>query len=118
METHFKIRRKVKINFSSLVRIVHTYLHTLLLMLGIKNSDPKLTLLYQIRIVMITDYILFRIKIVKKTNTHDTYLLNCYKSQAILLKCITWKLSIDYEVNHIICSLRTSLYQCDRTTKG
>ena len=83
METHFKIRRKVKINFSSLVRIVFTYFT---FDAWDKNSDPKLTLLYQIRVVMITDYIFLRIEIVKKTNTHDTYLLNCYKSQAILLK--------------------------------
>ena len=38
---------------------------------------------------MMTNWLVFRIK----TNTHDTYLLNWYKSQAIVVKCITWKLS-------------------------
>ena len=51
-----KLGRKGKINLLELIRIVQTLLNS-----WAKNSDHKLTLLCQIRVVMITDYTLFRI---------------------------------------------------------
>ena len=68
-------------------------MYRLYLILGLKIQIinwlycAKLELLW-LQIILYSEFKFSR----KQIHTDDTYLLKCYKSQAILLKCITWKL--------------------------